>query len=80
MSLISNIRDISKALLGLATNQAETNKTIEQLQNEVKQLKSTNEQLVGIIIRASDYDAMKTNVRLAKNRLCINKDVPPRKP
>ena len=79
MNLISNLRDISKALLGLATNQAETNKTIEQLQNEVKQLKSTNEKLVGIIIGASDYDAMKTNVRLAKNSLCINKDVPPRK-
>lgn len=79
MNILSNLRDISKALLGLATNQTETNKTIEQLQNEVKQLKSTNEQLVGIIIGASDYDAMKTNVRLAKNNLCPNKGTPPRK-
>jgi hypothetical protein len=80
MNLLPNLRDLSKALLGLATNQAETNKTIEQLQNEVKQLRSTNEQLVGIILGASDYDAMKTNVRLAKNNLCSNKDTPPRKP
>lgn len=80
MNFLSDLRDISKALLRLATNQAETNKTIEQLQNEVKQLKESNEQLVGIIIGASDYDAMKTNVRLAKNNLCPNKDVPPRRP
>ena len=73
MNLLTKVTILINTFTTLSTK-------IDNLEKEVKQLKNTNEQLVSIIIRASDYDAMKTNVRLAKNNLCPNKDTPPRRP
>lgn len=73
MNLLTKVTNLINTFTTLSTK-------IDNLQNEVKQLKTSNEQLVGIILGASDYDAMKTNVRLAKNNLCPNKDTPPRRP
>ena len=73
MNLLTKVTILINSFTTLSTK-------IDNLEKEVKQLKNTNEQLVSIIIRASDYDAMKTNVRLAKNNLCPNKDTPPRRP
>ena len=72
MNLLTKVTILINTFTTLSTK-------IDNLEKEVKQLKNTNEQLVSIIIRASDYDAMKTNVRLAKNNLCPNKDTPPRR-
>ena len=73
MNLLTKVTNLINSFTTLSTK-------IDNLEKEVKQLKNTNEQLVSIIIGASDYDAMKTNVRLAGNNLCPNKDTPPRRP
>ena len=73
MILLTKVTNLINTFTTLSTK-------IDNLEKEVKQLKNTNEQLVSIIIGASDYDARKTNVRLAKNNLCPNKDTPPRRP
>ena len=73
MNLLTKVTNLINSFTTLSTK-------IDNLEKEVKQLKNTNEQLVSIIIRASDYDAMKTNVRLSRDNLCPNKDTPPRKP
>ena len=73
MNLLTKVTILINTFTTLSTK-------IDNLEKEVKQLKNTNEQLVSIIIGTSDYDAMKTNVRLAKNNLCPNKDTPPRRP
>ena len=72
MNLLTKVTNLINTFTTLSTK-------IDNLEKEVKQLKNTNEKLVSIIIGASDYDAMKTNVRLAKNNLCLNKDTPPRR-
>ena len=73
MNLLTKVTNLINTFTTLSTK-------IDNLEKEVKQLKNTNEQLVSIIIRASDYDAMKTNVRLSRNNLCSNKDTPSRRP
>ena len=73
MNLLTKVTILINSFTTLSTK-------IDNLEKEVKQLKESNQQLVSIIIGASDYDAMKTNVRLAGNNLCPNKDTPPRRP
>ena len=60
MNLLTKVTILINTFTTLSTK-------IDNLEKEVKQLKNTNEKLVSIIIGASDYDAMKTNVRLSRN-------------
>lgn len=66
------ITDLSKMVTDLSKEHVELSACVESLKDEVERLKKTNGRLVDCILRASDYDAMKAKVRLARFGLTSN--------
>ena len=71
------LNELRNMLTILSKEHAKLATTVDSLNDDIKQLKASNRQLVKIIIGASDYTAMKTNIRLSRDTLVPNYTRPP---